>query len=144
MKQAISTNPHQAELRARAARRGKYAPLHRRLAGLTGDVWRASFREIEAALGFELPDSARLYAAWWSNGDRHSHALAWVAAGFRARPQLSKGVIVFERDGGSRAPALRSAPPWFDLDALFAPWDPGPWPEGFTASREQLYEDDGR
>ena len=144
MKQAIPENPRQAELRIRAANRGKYAPLHRRLAGLTGDVWRASFREIEGVLGFALPDSARLYSAWWSNGDRHSHALAWVAAGFRARPRIPKEVIVFERDAGSVEAAPPSGPPWFDLDELFAPWDPGPWPEGFTVSREQLYDDDGR
>ena len=144
MKQATSVNPRQAELRRRAARRGKYAPLHRRLAGLTGEVWRASFREIEDVLGFALPDSARLYPAWWSNGGRHSHALAWVAAGFRARPQIPSEVIVFERDAGSGEPARRSGPPWFDPDELFTPWDPGPWPKGFTASREQLYDDDGR
>ena len=144
MKQAIHLSPHQTELRIRAANRGKYAPLHRRLAGLTGDVWRASFREIEDVLGFALPDSARLYPAWWSNGSRHSHALAWVAAGFRARPQIPKEIIVFERDGGSRA-TTPPGPPWFDLDRDWPPLpDTGPWPEGFTASREQLYDDDGR
>ena len=137
-------DPEYAEIRQKAAARGKYASLHRHLTALTADSWRASFRQVEEILGFRLPDSARLYPAWWSNGSAHSHALAWEAAGFRARPQVSKGVIVFERDDASRAPAPRSGPPWFDLDALFAPWDPGPWPERFTASREQLYDDDGR
>ena len=132
------------EMRRKAAARGKYAPLHRRLMSLTDDTWRASFAEIEGVLGFRLPDSARLYPAWWSNGDRHSHALAWVAAGFRVRPRVAEQVIVFERDGGAHAAVPRSGPPWFDLDSLFAPWDPGPWPEGFTASRDQLYDDDGR
>lgn len=141
MKQAITRNP-QAELRLRAAKRGKYAPLHRRLAGLTGDVWRASFREIEDVLGFALPDSARLYPAWWSNGDRHSHALAWVAAGFVVRPRLDDQTVLFER----RQPlkTARSSPPWFDLDWEWPALPGNPWPEGFTASREQLYEDDGR
>ncbi len=27
---------------------------------------------------------------------------------------------------------------------LLPPHDPGPWPEGFTVSREQIYDDDGR
>lgn len=143
MKQAIPANSRQAELRSRAAKRGKYAPLHRRLAGLTGDVWRASFREIEDVLGFALPDSARLYPAWWSNGDRHSHALAWVAAGFVVRPRLDDQTVLFERRQPSR-PAP-SGPPWFDPDRDWpALPDTGPWPEGFTASREQLYDDDGR
>lgn len=32
----------------------------------------------------------------------------------------------------------------FNLDRDFPPWDPGPWPEGFTVSREQIYDDMGR
>ena len=135
--------PLHADLRVKAANRGKYAALHRRLAATTDDVWRASFREIEDILGFPLPDSARLYPAWWSNGDRHSHALAWQAAGFRARPRIVQEIIVFERDRGTHA-TEPSGPPWFDLDRDWpALPDTGPWPEGFTASREQLYDDDG-
>lgn len=134
-----------AEIRKEAAARGKYAPLHRRLADLSGDVWRASFREIEEILGFRLPDSARLYPAWWSNGGRHSHALAWEAAGFRVRPRLDDQAVVFERRGAPAPAKAPSGPPWFDLDREWpALPDMGPWPEGFTASREQLYDDDGR
>ena len=143
MKQAISANPRQAELRRRAASRGKYAPLHRRLAGLTGAVWRASFREIEDVLGFELPDSARLYPAWWSNGDRHSHALAWVAAGFRVRPVLHDEAVVFERPDAAESAVMPGAPR-LDLDREWPALPGNPWPEGFTGSREQIYEDDGR
>ena len=68
------------------AQRGKYAPLYRHLAGLTGNEWPASFREIEKILGFGLPDSARIHRPWWANqGERggHSHALAWEMAGWR-------------------------------------------------------------
>ena len=32
----------------------------------------------------------------------------------------------------------------FDLDRDFPPWNGGPWPEGFTVSREQIYDDMGR
>ena len=32
----------------------------------------------------------------------------------------------------------------FNLDRDFPPWDSGPWPEGFTVSREQIYDDMGR
>ena len=31
-----------------------------------------------------------------------------------------------------------------DLDRDFPPWNGGPWPEGFTASRERIYDDMGR
>ena len=75
------------EGRARdAAARGKYAPLYRDLSARSEAEWRASFDEVEAILGFRLPDSARLYRPWWSNqrkGGGHSHALAWQAAGWR-------------------------------------------------------------
>ena len=103
-------NREYVNIRRRAAARGKYAPLHRHLAALTENLWRASFDEIEQILGFRLPDSARLYPAWWSNGGAHSHVLAWEAAGFRVRPKLRKEVIVFERDRlrGDGA-AIRSA-----------------------------------
>ena len=32
----------------------------------------------------------------------------------------------------------------FNLDRDFPPWDPGPWPEGLTVSREQMYDGTGR
>ncbi len=32
----------------------------------------------------------------------------------------------------------------WNLDRDFPPWDGGPWPEGFTVSRDQIYDDMGR
>ena len=32
----------------------------------------------------------------------------------------------------------------WNLDRDFPPWNSGPWPEGFTVSREQIYDDMGR
>ena len=133
-----------ARVRSRAAARGRYAPLHRQLLSLAGDHWSASFAEIEAILGFSLPDSARLYPSWWSNGARHSHALAWEAAGFRVRPRIAQEVALFERLATAPRAAAAEGPPWFDPDTLFAPWDPGPWPDGFEVSRDEIYREDGR
>ena len=31
---------------------------------------------------------------------------------------------------------------WGDLDEFWPPHDPGPWPAGFTASREEIYDRD--
>lgn len=125
-----------------AAACGKYAPLHRYLLALhTEPEWRASFGEVEAILGFRLPDSARLHRAWWSNQKRgRGHALAWQAAGWRTRAvDLEAERLTFER--ADNAPSRRGT---FSISEILPPHDPGPWPRGFTASREQIYGDDVR
>lgn len=137
------------ELVRDAAARGKYAPLYRHLNTLVEPEWRISFGDIEAILGFDLPASARLYRPWWANqrrGGGHSHALAWQAAGWRTRDvDLEAETLVFERagdasDGAAFPPPRRK----FDLDRDFPAVDMGPWPEGFIASREQIYDDTER
>jgi len=63
---------------------GKYAPLENFLRERSPARWRASFPEIEKLLGFKLPQSALKYPAWWSNDETgHSHAKAWLDAGWR-------------------------------------------------------------
>ena len=32
----------------------------------------------------------------------------------------------------------------YSVDDIFVPHDPGPWPEGFLCSREDIYGSDGR
>ena len=132
-----------------AASRGKYAPLYRHLAAMTGSDWRVSFGEIEVILGFELPDSARLYRPWWSNqkrGTGHSHALAWQAAGWQTREvDLEAEMLVFSRR--EEQPDSRGEPRRrrkFSIEEILPPHDPGPWPKGFSVSREQIYDEDGR
>ena len=49
---------------------------------LSADQWDTTFRQVEAVLGFALPNSARRYEAWWSNTDTHSQAKAWLGAGW--------------------------------------------------------------
>ena len=132
-----------------AASRGKYAPLYRHLTGMTGTDWRASFGEIEKILGFRLPDSARLYRPWWSNQKRgagHSHALAWQAAGWKTQEvDIEEEVLRFtRREVPSGADGEVEGWPKFSIDQILPPYDPGPWPEGFSASRNQIYDIDGR
>ena len=80
-----------------AAPSGRYAPLYRHLSAQRGEEWRASFDEIEAILGFRLPDPAYLYPAWWANGG-HSQADAWLAAGWRIRSvDFGEETLIFER-----------------------------------------------
>jgi len=63
----------------------KYEPLKRYLESLfqTAET-RLSFAEIERVLGFPLPRSAYDHQAWWSNTRAgHSHAAAWLDAGWK-------------------------------------------------------------
>lgn len=73
----------------------KYQPLYERLAGQTGDEWRASYAEIEALLGFPLPKAARSGQAWWAK------------RGFVARADASTGEVTFRR--GDVSPAALQA-----------------------------------
>ena len=50
------------------------------------------------------------------------------------------------RDGYS-SPEPAEMPPRrqrFSIREILPPHDPGAWPQGFTASREQIYDDTGR
>ncbi len=132
-----------------AAARGKYAPLFRHLAAMSGPDWPVSFAELEAILGFDLPVSARLYRPWWSNqkqGTGHSHALAWYAAGWKTRAvDLEAETLVFERaERPSERVHARSQGRKFNLDEIWPAVPGGSWPPGFTVSREQIYDDFGR
>lgn len=129
-----------------AAARGTYAPLFRHLASLDARSWRATFRDVESILGFSLPDSARIHRPWWSNqaNGGHSHALAWRAAGWRARAvDLAAEALVFERIEAAALPS-DSTVQALSMGELFPPHDFGIWPEGFAASRERIYGDHGR
>lgn len=63
----------------------KYEPLLRFLEARGGSsMIRLSFTEIDELLGFRLPASARKHQAWWSNTRAgHSHAAAWLDAGWK-------------------------------------------------------------
>lgn len=63
---------------------GKYEPLTRYLSAKGDDRWDARFADIERILGFELPESARAYPAWWANETRggHSQKKGWQDAGW--------------------------------------------------------------
>lgn len=63
----------------------KYQPLGDHLTSSRLAKVTMSFREIEDALGFPLPRSARLYPAWWANerSGSHSHARSWLNANYQ-------------------------------------------------------------
>ena len=120
------------------AGRGKYGRLYAHLRGLSYAEWRASFGELEAILGFELPASARLHRPWWANqgaGGGHSQAFAWGAAGWEtAEVDMDAETLLLRRRNPEPA---RSA----DLDELWPVYRAGGWPEGLSLKRADLYEE---
>lgn len=123
-----------------AVERGKYGPLYRYLTRQSGPEWHTSFGRIEEILRCKLPKSARCHRTWWANstpGNGHAHAGAWQLAGWRTRAvNLDTETIVFELD----AERERPSGVYTTIDELIRVHDPGPWPEGFTVSREQIYD----
>ena len=87
----------------------KYDALRDHLAATAPNPWRATFAQVEAVLGFALPRSARAYPAWWSNDPTgHSHARAWLDAGWKTEAVDLKGKqLTFAR---SRAGAGHEQP----------------------------------
>ena len=79
----------------------KYRKLYAHLCGLTDREWRASFSDIEAVIGDNLPPSARRHRAWWSNhsGDNIlRQARAWISAGWEtADVDMDAETLLFRR-----------------------------------------------
>ncbi len=57
---------------------------------------------------------------------------------------------MFERDSATGSPAQLAGTPArtprgrVDVDDVFPPHDPGPWPAGLSLRREHIYDDRGR
>ncbi len=120
------------------ALRGKYRRLYTYLCALTAQEWRASFREIEVILGFELPASARLHRPWWANqrhGSGHSHSLAWRAADWEtAEVDMDAQTLLLRRKRPETGHRLT-------LDDIWPVHPTAVWPEGLSLRREDIYED---
>ena len=63
----------------------KYAGLHNYLNRRNGRPEMLAFEDIEAIIGRPLPQSAVKHRSFWAtdNQDYHSHARAWMRAGYR-------------------------------------------------------------
>ena len=70
--------------------RGKYRRLYAHLCGRRSREWSASFAEVEAVLGFQLPFSARMHRPWWANQSRGTGtATPWPGPRPDGRPPRS-------------------------------------------------------
>jgi hypothetical protein len=78
----------------------KYDPLKHHLALSRESRLEFSFRDLEEILGFDLPNSARRHAAWWSNsGGTHVQSAAWLDAGYRTEEvDIASQRVRFFRD----------------------------------------------
>ena len=101
----------------------KYAPLSDYLIGLQDDEWRTTFADVEAVLGFPLPESAHNHSAWWANSRHgHSHSAGWLNADWRTEElDLGSQHVVFRR---ARSPGMAS-PPSLPPKQVLPPEPPG-------------------
>ena len=60
-----------------------------------------TFEQMEALLGFTLPEPASTQRDWWTNGADPTarHSAAWTEAGRTATPNLRGRTVTFERPG---------------------------------------------
>ena len=118
------------------AARGRYQRLYSHLCSLPDREWRVSFADIEAVLGFELPESARMHRPWWSNQiDGHSQAIAWMAAGWKTAEVDVRGETLLFRRRHTKTIRRPS------LDEVWPVHSAGAWPEGLSLDRADIYED---
>lgn len=78
----------------------KYGALKRHLERKAGRPEILSFEDIEHIIGKQLPQSALRHRAFWANDNEghHSHARAWMGAGYRvAWVDREDRVVRFER-----------------------------------------------
>ena len=126
---------HQLRKLQERAARGKYKRLFMTLLVRVSDEWRTTIGEVEMLLKINLPESAHLYPAWWANDESHSHALAWVAAGWETTDvDMAAGTLVFTR----KTQVDRSL---FDLNVVFPVHHAKLLLKDATFSREEIYED---
>ena len=78
----------------------KYQALQFHLIRRNGRPEMLSFEDIESIIGKPLPQSAIKHRAFWANDNHahHSHARAWMGAGYRvAYVDREQKVVRFER-----------------------------------------------
>jgi hypothetical protein len=79
----------------------KYDPLQIYLNRSTQYEVVLTFDEVERVLMTPLPSSAAKYPEWWANETNpktsHVQCKAWVAAGYKAFPDILSGKVLFAR-----------------------------------------------
>ena len=132
-----------------AAARDRYSSLYRHLLAVRPEPeWLTSFGEFEAILGYRLSDSAMLRRPLWASSRvalDHRHPPARQVTEWRTREadieaETTASVYREVAPGSTGASARKRR---FSIREILPPHEPGPWPDGFTVSREQIYDDMG-
>jgi hypothetical protein len=80
---------------------GEYHSLYRYLENRFADTVVLTFAQVEALLGFTLPDLARLRPDWWASPEADavpsSQSRSWIEASRTATPNLRAQSVKFER-----------------------------------------------
>ena len=79
--------------------RDGYLPLYTYLEHRYASIVVLTYEQMEALLGFALPDAARLESGWWTGAAAPGtpDGNAWTAAGRTATPNLPARLVRFER-----------------------------------------------
>lgn len=113
---------------------GEYRKLYEYLCDLKESEWSATFNQIEAIVGFKLPPWAHEYSPWWYDSG-FDQVRACTAAGWKvAKVDIVAETVLFWRKD-SRSFRKRS------LDEVWPARSFGPWPEGLSLRREDLYDE---
>ena len=113
---------------------GEYRKLYEHLCELTESEWCATFSQVEAIVGFKLPRWAREYSPWWYDSG-FDQVRACLAAGWKvAKVDIEAETVLFWRKD---SPAFRNR----GLDEVWPARSLGPWPEGLSLRREDLYDE---
>ena len=131
------------------AARDKYASLHRHLLSVRPEPeWWTVFGGLEAILGYRPVDSARLSRPLWPNlkadiGYRHSvrQVAGWHVPEVEV---VAETKMIAEREVSLESGATPVRRQRFSIREILPPHDPGSWPQDFTVSRDQIYDDMGR
>lgn len=76
----------------------KYRRLTEILVAAEGKPVSLTFSDIEKAIGFSLPSSAKEHRAFWANTTSHSIALSWMCVGYKTVDvDLDKETVVLEK-----------------------------------------------
>ena len=77
----------------------KYRPLAEYLVRSASTRVELSYAEIEAILGFRLPDTARNFKqSFWANTKTHSYASSWLEIGYKTRVDAKSDKVTFVKN----------------------------------------------
>lgn len=90
----------------------RYGPLAHYLKRAASNSVPMTFKDVEKVIGRKLPPSAYRHRPWWANEARgHSHAKAWLEAGYETEQvDMESRKLVFRRTADHPGRGMAEAP----------------------------------